>query len=520
MRIADAQFEVDEDRALRADLAADRRARRHPAAALLAAYGLNAPVRPSDAHGIDPRAFLHGARWLARRFGVRNRATGAFGGWDAQSHWGVSAQDVRRAWLLAGCRPSGKFFILLADAPASVTSGMFGRARRADTIADLLRLRRGLRRLAAFQRQCAAPDARYWSRLALMALGRLSAPLANALLLAVPAEMPAPIRVRDLPWAEVARVQAMLAGDRSGRVRAALTGDRGALLLAGHVDTLPPTRRGGICEGARLDLAAFLAPAYPRVSVPYARRLALGESPVSLAEGELTRREAHEWLASGSDLPAGEWIAERLLTAAGVHLGGDYGAGPAWLPRERRVAEWLVALVRRDGIDSLRDALERPRQGGFLADGRHEEWRAADLLDAVVGADIAALGDGITAVMERVRARMTAQRIANLRANQRVIVRPRGWHDDLPRPMRLLTTPAALQREGDDMRHCVAGYTDAVQSGRCAIVAVRSRHGRSTVELSPDGRRVMQHRGPGNGDPPRRHRQLLAAWVARQDRRA
>lgn len=87
MRIADAQFEVDEDRALRADLAADRLARRHPAAALLAAYGLNAPVRPSDAHGIDPRAFLHGARWLARRFGVRNRATGAFGGWDAQSHW-------------------------------------------------------------------------------------------------------------------------------------------------------------------------------------------------------------------------------------------------------------------------------------------------------------------------------------------------------------------------------------------------------------------------------------------------
>lgn len=513
MRITDALTELAEDRALRADLAADRRRRSHPAAYLLAAHGLNAPVRRADAHGVDPRAFLHAARWLARKFGERNRAAGQFGGWDAVGHWGVSAADVRRAWFLSGCRPSRKFFLLLTDAPASVTTGMFRLARKGDTTLDLLRLRRGLRRLQAFRQQYAAPAQGRWSRLALMALGRLSAPLANALLREVPEEMPAPIRVRALPWAAVARVQAMLAADHSGRVRVALTGDRGALVLAGLRDTLPPVRQGGIGEWEAEQLAVFLAPAYPRVPLVLAKRIALGETPVQITGGELTRREAHDWLASGARLPAGEWIAERLMRAAGIE------PTQGWLPRERRVAEWLIALTKRDGIEAVDAALQREREGGYLADGRHELWRAADLLDAVVGADIASLSDGITAVMTRVRARMDEQKRADLLANRRQIVVRKGWHATLPRGVRLLATPADLIAEGDAMRHCVAGYTAAVEDGRCAILAVRSRHGRSTVEVSPDGARIIQHRGPGNGDPPRRHRQLIAAFTARLSRR-
>ena len=77
-----------------------------------------------------------------------------------------------------------------------------------------------------------------------------------------------------------------------------------------------------------------------------------------------------------------------------------------------------------------------------------------------------------------------------------------------------------LRDEGDALGHCVGGYASAVEAGRCLILSVRSRHGRSTVEMSPDGSRVYQHRGPRNTEPHRRHDQLIRAMTARIQRAA
>ena len=48
-----------------------------------------------------------------------------------------------------------------------------------------------------------------------------------------------------------------------------------------------------------------------------------------------------------------------------------------------------------------------------------------------------------------------------------------------------MRTPAELAREGKEMDHCVGGYAGAVERGQCHILAIKTRQGRSTVELSP-----------------------------------
>lgn len=501
---------------LRADGRKPRGTHRSPAIALMERWAFSAPLRAADLQGVDAAAFRHAARYLAARFGERNKATGHHGGWDAMGHYGVSPADVRRAWFLAGCRASQKFFILLSDAPEGITSGMFRIARKGDTAQDLLRLRRALRRHATW-----GVDARAWSRAALMAAGRLSAPLHSALIRALPADLPAGVlRVRDLPWQAVADAQRQIADDPSGRVRAALTGDRGALAALSGEPLLPPVAPTAEHTAAREQrLSALLAPQYGgEVPVPMARRLALGERPVDLAAGELSAKEAHAWLASGAALPAGEWIAERLCRDAGLILRAD-ATGGDWFPRERRVAEWLVCQFRRLGEDGLIEALNREHRGGYLPDGQQEVWRAADIIDAVAGVDIARLQDGITAVCDRTRARgVEARRVAAAAQHEPLTARP-AWESRLPKAVRNLRTASALIEEGAGMGHCVGMYDEAVRTRRAAILAVATRHGRSTVEISPDGRRVIQHRGPANREPHRRHVQLIRAWVARNNRR-
>ena len=64
------------------------------------------------------------------------------------------------------------------------------------------------------------------------------------------------------------------------------------------------------------------------------------------------------------------------------------------------------------------------------------------------------------------------------------------------------------------MRHCVGGYVGAVERGQCHIVAIATRQGRSTVELTPT-LDIAQHRGVGNSQPTPRNEKLLRAWLAR-----
>jgi hypothetical protein len=80
-----------------------------------------------------------------------------------------------------------------------------------------------------------------------------------------------------------------------------------------------------------------------------------------------------------------------------------------------------------------------------------------------------------------------------------------------------LTTPYALEREGEAMRHCVGGYVEAVFAGRSYIYAGQVAGERVTVELVPasEGWAVRQVRGHGNAPPSPATRERLAAWCPR-----
>lgn len=71
--------------------------------------------------------------------------------------------------------------------------------------------------------------------------------------------------------------------------------------------------------------------------------------------------------------------------------------------------------------------------------------------------------------------------------------------------IRELVTASELQREGEEMRHCVGGYARAVEDGRSIIISFRHPEGklRSTLELKKDGKayRVVQHRAFANKNP-------------------
>lgn len=74
-------------------------------------------------------------------------------------------------------------------------------------------------------------------------------------------------------------------------------------------------------------------------------------------------------------------------------------------------------------------------------------------------------------------------------------------------------TPAALAREGDELKHCVGTYVEAVRSGKSHILALRVGRDRSTVEISKDG--YILHFGPGNTPPSPVMVRLLARLAAK-----
>ena len=166
--------------------------------------------------------------------------------------------------------------------------------------------------------------------------------------------------------------------------------------------------------------------------------------------------------------------------------------------------------LRKGHVDHFtRGRIER------LGDGREIVWSVQQMLDEIDDADIVRLSDGARAVAERAIARRSDIALAQWERDHATIGYLPTWARKLPRSMTVLRTPAELVAEGRDLHHCVGGYVEAVRRGQCVILAVRSRHGRSTVEMSTDGLTVRQHYGAYNGAPPARHAALLRAWHLR-----
>jgi len=428
---------------------------------------------------IDPRAYLVAERVLAKKVGARYGEIGpngnvSNGGWDSRDHNGISARYVAHMWWAAGCRDGGKFRLQLESDIV---------ACKGDSLPWLRNYVRGRRWLS--------DNFILWlplSRKAVAVLGRLSPELRHAAVYAHIVRgywsFSPRIRIRDLDWDAVRRAQEMLPSGNP-RVRAALSGLLRAASILG-------------VEANEATVAAALAPAYPRLPLKLARRLVLGESPVQLSSGLLSRNEAHEWCTAGApSIP--EWLADYL----GV-------------PRHRsvKVVRWL-AHCRQSG---RWPALERQREVR-LPGGEMRIWSVIDVLDEIQDDDILSGRDSVDAVVRRVAQRHGEAWIEKTLEDHRVLAPLPAWANNLPSGVRILLTPAQLARDGNEMDHCVGSYAQAVERGQCHILAITTRHGRSTVELSPD-LLVVQHYGPRNTMPPRRNETLLCAFLARLNRKS
>ena len=292
------------------------------------------------------------------------------------------------------------------------------------------------------------------------------------------------VRVRHLDWAAVARGAAMLAADRTGRVRAAIAyhdwrTDDGALRISLRFANLCAAASG---TTSHQRWSAWLCPAYPNVTLAQAARLCRGESPVQVSGGQLSRREAHEWLSTAPELPPTEWLA-RGLPAECHQL------------RSAAVVRWLYDVRRRGGWGQL----ERARTLHGPA-GQVVRWRFVDRIDEIQDEDLVrGVRTGVEEAFGHAAERAGASWIEQNRANHRVLASVPRWR--LYRnSMRPLVTPAQLIREGEEMHHCVGGYAAAVERGQSIIISLSVVGHRSTVEMTPDGR-VLQHYGPHNESP-------------------
>lgn len=449
-------------------------------------------IRDGYQPNIDPRAYVAAERHLRARHGIYDHAAGTHGGWDSKGHHGLSRSDVAAMWFAAGCRDSRKFAL-------QVRTGVT--ARKGDSAPFAANYARGYRWALAWGVE--------WklSRKALAALGRLSPELRHAAVRGLPDELKGgrddlprwktvPFRIADLNWAEVARVQALRfdPSPRAHALRAIALPPRPAAVILGrdHRRKMPHP----ISDAAVVDLC----PSYPTVRLEIARRIVSGESPASISGGALTRKEAHAWLSAGGpeserDIPASviRWIVRDCP------LDGH-------TPRDLTVARWLAHVHQRGAWSALTKTERHP-------DGR--AVRRLDVVDEITAADLdQGVKTGVIRAFEN-----AGERMAKVDEGDTTVIchNPFGR---LPRPLAVLTTPAALAAEGRALQHCVGGYSEGVRQGQCLILSVASWHGRSTVELRPGAQwAVAQHRGVKNAEPHRRHHALVSAWLNRINRR-
>jgi hypothetical protein len=451
-------------------------------------------IRDQYKVAVDPAAFVAAERVLSRTHGRYGETlpggTISRGGWDSMGHYGLSPNRVARMWFSAGVKDTPKFRVQVATNTV---------ARKGDTTPFVRNFARGSRWLESWPIQSGI------SRKAVAALGRLSPELRHAAVQNLPEpryrrfDRPTgptleliPVRVRDLNWAEVQRVQALRfdPSPKAAALRALALPARPAAVVLGrdHARRMPhPIQDRDVQD---------LCPSYPTLRLAIAKRIVSGESPASISGEVLSRKEAHRWLAQGgpdsdADVPASVC---RFLT--------DHLPLEGHLPRDPAVAKWLAHVHQRGAWSSLTKVERHP-------DGR--ALRRLDVVDEIIQED---LDRGISTGVERAFER-AGERLAKVDAGDHRLI---GYNPfgTLPKPMALLRSPAALASEGSALGHCVGGYSSQVSTGQCFIISIASRHGRSTAEIRPGSIwTVAQHRGLRNGAAPTRHEDLLNAWLNR-----
>lgn len=485
--------------------------RKRAAKAYAAAYGINnwsvfmadkcyQPSRDAMVAAEAVLAPIHGVYGSTLPDGTRSR-----GGFDSYSCHGLSGGDVRALWFIAGCKDSSKFRFMVKhwdrwEQPF----------KKGDSLTFCVNYLRGSRWLSANKKFVDRNgEVVSFSRKAIAALGRLS-PIARRAAVegirlwdgSVGAANP-PIRIRELNWDAVKRSQ-VLQCTGSAKVKLALQPPRA--IIKEVTGQLPPV--GKPIDPLLLNAAiAALVPHYAMdrelwemgigpVSLQNAKDLVLGNKKIGdvIANGQFTDKLATEFLKEHNCpgyVDPMNWYARR--TGVPSH-------------RSVKVMDWMTHLQRKGWWGEMEK--ERVQYVG----GEEQRFTALDLLDEIQEEDILTGKEGVSVILRRASERSGEAFYQKHKEDFKTLRHglPQ-WTHRLPRWIRVLNTAAGLANEGRDLKHCVGGYMEAVRSGRCIILAINSRHGRSTVECN-DRMVVMQHRGESNGTPPSRHDQLLRAF--------
>ncbi|NCC28518.1 MAG: hypothetical protein EOM22_10330 [Gammaproteobacteria bacterium] len=201
--------------------------------------------------GVDPAAFVAAERVLCRTHGLYGETlddgSRSRGGWDSQGHYGLSPESVRSYWFSAGCRDNAKFRWQVAHQEL---------IRKGVTLHDHL-----MRKRAQWWLSHTPWRTTYLTRGALRALARVS-PWARWTALRGIGTWPesqSVVRLKDLDWAEVGRLQGKRAWQRAQHCPKGLQWqmihgvDRPAGLDAFDVIGFPMKAYRELCEAAGID---------------------------------------------------------------------------------------------------------------------------------------------------------------------------------------------------------------------------------------------------------------------------
>ena len=293
------------------------------------------------------------------------------------------------------------------------------------------------------------------------------------------------------------RIEGLLVGGNL-KVRAALLGaTKGIRLLGGGPSSINQDRETCTAHNNAV-LVPLLTPSYSNLPVAMARRVVLGETLVEVSGGLLNKKEAHKWAGMGAP-DVTEWLAQQISQKIQTDI----------THRSVRVLRWLERCWDSGRWAAVEKIRQHPVAGELVS------YSALSMLDEIQDEDIEQLGDSVPVVLHRAQERLKEAFLTEQATQHRILAPMPSWGKTLLPGMTLLRTPARLVAEGKTMEHCVGGYADAVERGQCHILSLRTEAGRSTAELSSDGKTVRQHRGVGNSDPVQENEKLLTQWLER-----
>lgn len=224
--------------------------------------------------------------------------------------------------------------------------------------------------------------------------------------------------------------------------------------------------------------------------------LARGYSPKDLYP-DLTAKEAHDYLADPPQRPGlrlimrprspvHQWFARRYEVAC---------------CRSIKVMRWLHLLKSREVVLQL----NQPSPGlGLNIPISHR-------LDEIQDSHIVKLSDTPKTVFARVDAAIRSAAEAEGSASDHfdLLGHLPDWCSSLPEGFRPLNTTRDLRMEGKVMHHCVGSYVESTRRGQSLCLSAATEFGRSTIEVTLDGKFCMQNKSYKNARAPEEHLELL-----------